>query len=65
MLFGIWPFSVFAYTCVFCFGFDFDATRTFVVAVTLVFAAMNGSLYGLVGFTLGYVVSKAKHRASF
>jgi hypothetical protein len=64
LLFGILPYSFFAHTCVFCFGFDFEATRTFLTAVLVAFALMNGSLYGLVDFAIGFIISKARTQSS-
>lgn len=63
VLFCLWPFSVFAHACLFCFGFDFDATRGVVVSFAAAFAVMNGSLYGLVGIAIGHIVSRTKAKS--
>lgn len=63
LLFCVSPHSFVAYTCIFCFGFpDFDASRIFLVGMVLAFALMNGALYGLVGFAIGYIISRARAR---
>ena len=64
LLFYILPFSFFAHTCAFCFGFDFDATGPFFAAVVAALALMNGALYGLVGFAIGFIISKARTHSS-
>jgi hypothetical protein len=60
LLFYLRPFSFLAHTCLFCFGFDFDATRMFLVVLTSALVLMNGSIYGLVGFGIGCIVSRIK-----
>jgi hypothetical protein len=60
LLFLEWPFSSLAYTCPFCFSFDFDASARFLVALASAFALMKGSLYGLIGFSIGNTISRTK-----
>jgi hypothetical protein len=40
-----------------------DATPGVVVALAAVFAVTNGSLYGLVGAAIGYLISRTKATA--
>lgn len=60
LVFFLWPFSLFAQGCFVCFGFDFDLKRGYVLAFAAMFAVMNGSLYGLVGIAIGYIISRSK-----
>jgi len=55
LAFAVWPLSFFVHTCVFCFGFDFDVSPRFLSVMLIAFALMNGAVYGLVGFAVGFI----------
>lgn len=52
-------FLIFGSHLRYLFYFDFEVSRIFLAAVALAFGFMNGSLYGLVGLAVGYLISRA------